>query len=329
VSIRPFRLPNDLELMNRLVADGFQYPENPAWSVQQDEVQAMIDRLDSARRLWPLLALLRRFVPLLRDVLCGYIDEQDGRPAGLINYMRPSDTRDWYIANVTVLPAFRRRGIARRLVEATLDELRHRHARVAVLDVVTGNDPAYSLYQELGFETFADSVEYQFAEGSLVDACELPAGYQLLALSRFDWRTAFELARRVTPQRVTLYEPVIEARFRTPRLMLLVGRLFERLAGSRSGQFAVRAADRSAVAVGQYTYRTRPGGKNTVRLSIDPTHPQLAEFVLRHVLASMRRVSAGHRVELTFDDWQSALVEAAQALGCERRYGMHRMGLAF
>ena len=43
---------------------------------------------NGAKRIWPLLRILRAFVPLFRDILCGFIDEEDGQPAGLINYMR-------------------------------------------------------------------------------------------------------------------------------------------------------------------------------------------------------------------------------------------------
>ena len=66
--------------MSSLVVEGFQYPENPAWSVQEDEIQGMVDRINSAKRLWPVIGILRIFVPLFRDILCGFIDEEEGRP---------------------------------------------------------------------------------------------------------------------------------------------------------------------------------------------------------------------------------------------------------
>ena len=146
MTIRPFVLPQDIDLMNTLVMEGFQYPENPSGNVQEDEIEGMVDRVNAAKQLWPLLRIVRIFVPLFRDILCGFIDEEDGKPAGLINYMRQRNAPDWYIGNVTVLPTYRRRGIARRLVKATLDELHAREAKAAFLDVVVGNDPAFNLY---------------------------------------------------------------------------------------------------------------------------------------------------------------------------------------
>ncbi len=318
--------------MNSLVIDGFQYPENPEWSVQQDEIQSMIDRINGAKRLWPILSILRAFVPLFRDILCGFIAEEDNKPVGLINYMRQRDEPEWYIANVTVLPAYRRRGIARGLVEETIKELRDRKARVAFLDVVVGNDPAFNLYKEMGFDPFTKSSEYHFQKEVSISPGPLPEGFTLKPLNRFDWQTRFDLAKRVTPAHITRYEPVVEARFRTPVIMPLLGALFESVGGSHSERFAIYAPNGEVVGLGQYSYRTRAGGTNSTRLSIDPNHPNhpnLAEFILRHVLSSIQKVSPGHRIELSFEDWEAALIQCAEEMGCEKRFGFHRMALRF
>ena len=329
MSIRPFQLPQDIDLMNSLVMEGFQYPENPEWSVQEDEVQSMIDRVESAKRLWPLLRVMRTVVPIFRDILCGFIEEEDGKPVGLINYMRQRNAPEWYIANVTVLPAYRRRGIARRLVEATLTELRQRKAQKAFLDVVMGNDPAFNLYKEMGFGEFAQSSEYHLPKERHISPMRLPEGYTLKALSRIDWQTRFALAKRVTPEHITRYEPVTEERFLVPGMMPLLGKLFETIGGFHSERFAIYSSGNEVVGVGQYSYRTRPGGTNSTRISIDPGHPVLAEFSLRQIFSTIQQASPGRRIELSFDDWETALLQCAEALGCEKRFAVHRMGLRF
>jgi ribosomal protein S18 acetylase RimI-like enzyme len=315
--------------MNSLVVEGFQYPENPDWSVQEDEIQGMVDRINGAKRLWPVLRVLRIFVPLFQDILCGFIDEEDGQPAGLINYMRQRNAPEWYIGNVTVLPAFRRRGIARRLVQATLEELRNRKARVAFLDVVVGNDPAFKLYKEMGFEEFTKSSAYQLRRESLILPKRLPPTYELKPISPFNWRTRFHFAQRVTPDHITRYEPVTEERFRVSWIMPLIGGLFASAGGSQNKRFAIYEAQGEVVAIGQYSYRLREGGTNFTNVSIDPAHPELAGFVLRHVFSEIQKASPGRRVEITFDDWESALIRCAEEMGCEKRFGAHRMGLRF
>src|SRR5579871_1562176 len=112
--LRPFRLPADLPLMTEIMPKAFQYPENPAWSLQDDELQSFLDLTTTARRLWPLLSVLRRFSPALRDVLHGFIWEEDALPVGLVNISRDGGSEDWVISNVGVLPEYRRRGIARK-----------------------------------------------------------------------------------------------------------------------------------------------------------------------------------------------------------------------
>jgi ribosomal protein S18 acetylase RimI-like enzyme len=329
MSIRPFQLPQDIDLMNFLVMEGFQYPENPAWSVQEDEIHGMVDRINGAKKLWPVIRILRIFVPLFRDILCGFIDEEEGQPAGLINYMRQRNTPEWYIGNVTVLPAYRRRGIARRLVQATLDELRNRRAQAAFLDVVVGNDPAFDLYKEMGFEEFTQSFEYQLSKESSILPEPLPPGYQLKPLSPFDWRTRFHFAQRVIPDRITSYEPVTEARFRVSWILPLIGGLLESAGGSRTERFVIQAVEGKVIAIGQYSYRLREGGTNFAVVSIDPDHPQLAGFTLHHIFSEIQKASPGRRIGITFQEWESALIRCAQEMGCEKRFGAHRMGLRF
>ena len=329
MTIRPFQLPQDIDLMNSLVMEGFQYPENPEWSVQEDEIQDMVDRINGAKRVWPILNLLRIFVPLFRDILCGFIDEEDGRPAGLINYMRQRNVPEWYIANVTVLPAHRRRGIARKLVEATLEELRKRKAQAAFLDVVVGNDPAFNLYKNMGFEEFTQSSEYHFQKETPISAEPLPEGYRLIPLSPYDWKTRFTFAQRVTPAHITRFEPVTESRFKVPRIMPLFGKLFAAAGGFHNERFAVYGPGEGVVGIGYYSYRTREGGTNSANVSIDPNHPDPAEATLRYMFSAIQKASPGRRVEISFEDWQSALIQCAEAMGCEKRFGSHRMGLRF
>ena len=157
MAIRPFQLPADLDLMASLITDGFQYPENPEWSIQDDELQGLVDQVNGIKQIWPVMSFLGFFIPLFRDLFRGLIHEEDGTPVGLVNFMRQRKEPDWFIGNVTVLPSFRRRGIARKLVEATIQELRKRNARVAILDVVDGNLPAHTLYKKLGFEDYTAS----------------------------------------------------------------------------------------------------------------------------------------------------------------------------
>jgi ribosomal protein S18 acetylase RimI-like enzyme len=329
MSIRPFRLPQDIDLMTSLVIEGFQYPENPAWSVQEDEKQGMIDRINGAKRMWPILRIMQFISPVFRDALCGFIDEEENMPAALINYMRQRNEPEWHIANVTVLPAYRRRGIAKRLVESTLQELRNRKAQTVFLEVVDGNEPAFNLYKKIGFEAYSKSTQYNYQKDTPIAVARCPEGYRLKTRSRFDWRTGFEFAGQVTPEFVTRYEPVTAERHRIPIVMSVFEKLFETFGGSRSERFTIHAPDGKVAGLGQYSYRLRAGGMNFASASLDPCHPELAEFLLGTILSRIQHVSPGRRIELSFEDWEFELIRAAEAIGCEKRLGYHRMGLRF
>ena len=195
--------------------------------------------------------------------------------------------------------------------------------------MVIGNDPAFKLYKEMGFEEFTKSYEYHFKKDSPIPAPSPPDGYRLKSLSPYDWKTRFNFAQRVTPAHITRFEPVTEERYRISWIMPLFGKLFESAGGFHSDRFAAYGPTDEVVAIGQYSYRKREGGTNSTKVSIDPNNPELAEVILRHVFSEIQNARPGRRIENSFEDWQSALIQCAEELGCEKRFGAHRMGLRF
>ena len=53
--------------------------------------------------------------------------------------------------NIAVSPAFRRQGVARRLIEALVSALREKGSKMLTLEVRASNAPAIRLYDSLGF----------------------------------------------------------------------------------------------------------------------------------------------------------------------------------
>ncbi len=62
---------------------------------------------------------------------------------------------DAHVLNIVVDPACRRRGIARRLLDALMDAARERASDQLFLEVRAGNTAAITLYQDLGFAEVA------------------------------------------------------------------------------------------------------------------------------------------------------------------------------
>ncbi len=55
------------------------------------------------------------------------------------------------IARIACKPEFRRQGLARKLIEAAVEEARSREAENFSLEVRAGNKPAIALYEAMGF----------------------------------------------------------------------------------------------------------------------------------------------------------------------------------
>lgn len=77
-------------------------------------------------------------VAVAGDVVAGYVGSQ--------TVMGETD-----MMNVAVHPDYRRRGIAKTLIEALIQGLKERESHCLTLEVRASNEPAISLYTELGF----------------------------------------------------------------------------------------------------------------------------------------------------------------------------------
>ncbi len=327
MTLRPFILPKDLDLMNSLVMDGFQYPENPAWSVQEDEKEGMIDRLKGLKRMWPLMRLMQTFSPSLRNIMNGFIFEEAGKPVGLVNYMSPPGRpAEWMIANVTVLPAYRRHGIARQLVNTTLATLRHRKAKFVLLEVIEENLPAFNLYKELGFVSYASETQYDAPDKDITPP-SLPEGWSVTPLADTNWRIRYELALRTTPEKVKQFEPISERKFQMPFFLRTFAKLFEFAGGVKNARLVLQAPNGDIAAIAFYNARTRSGGVNYAGFVLDPKYSEIAATFFQYVLSKMQQISPAHRIEVTLNDWQLALIKAAEELGCTKRLGAYSMGL--
>ena len=336
MSLRPFRLPADLDVMLELLPRSFHYPENPEWSVQEDEKQSFLDMANAARRLWPIFSVLFKVSPSLRDVLHGFIWEQDGQPVGIVNVSRDGTSNEWTIANVGVLPEYRRQGIARKLVVAAVDLAKEHHAAHVLLDVIAGNAPAYDLYRSLGFTHFSSSVVLRHdAPSAATDYSHpdtLPEGYTISSLSPTQWQPFYQLAERVTPPEVQKFRPVLTATFRMPPSMRTVFWLMNSLSGVRERGIVIRAGKNNVatdptVATAVVTAHTRGSSMNFSRIMLDPEHPQLADHLVASTLDTFRRLSPRSRIECHLPTWQPELLAAAKLCGFQEQYEGHTMGM--
>ena len=328
MTMRLIRWPADIMPVVEMIIDAFQYPENEAWSVQIDEAEQLNDGMRNVARIWPLIRLIQVVSPPMRDILQGYLWEEDGQIVGVTIVQRRGSTDLWVVGTVGVLPEYRRRGLARKLLEASVELMRERGATKAILGVIDGNVPAYALYEDMGFEQYSGMIEFDALFEEPVAAPELPEGYQRAPLGPHDWRPRFELEKRITPEALQRYEPVQQGRFKRPLGMRLLYPILQRAQGMKDEDFVIRTAgDGRLVARGGYTLPTRGKGVNSVRARLDPVHADLAPYLVGTLLHEVTSLSPGHRVDFTVPEWMESVVAEAEEQGLNRRVEYLLMGI--
>lgn len=328
MTTRPMKLPHDLTPLGEMLVETFQYPENPEWSVRTDEKEHLVNEVQSIRRLWPLIRTMQFFSRSLRDLLHGYVWEEEGKIAGVTIVQRRGTTSIWVVGAVGVLPAFRRRGIARRVLQESLELIKRRGGTKVWLGVIDGNLPAQTLYERLGFEVYDSVIEYSITPTESPTSPPLPEGYAVSRLGRHDWRTRYELEKRIAPESTRLYEPIEVGRFRRPWMVRLLAPIMQFVQRLKEEDFVIRLySDAKIVAIAGYSVSTRGKGINKIRIRLDPAHPELAPYVVGQLLDAIIRQSPNLRIEFTVPRWMPAVAEAAEEVGFKRRVEYLKMGL--
>jgi hypothetical protein len=125
---------------------------------------------------------------------------EEGQVVGNVSMRSALERGGSLIGNVCVHPDWRRRGIARALMEAAVGELGRRRARWVGLEVREDNDHARGLYEALGFREAGRTLR-------MIRPAGVPCTQRQQAPSVFTWRRGggqdgqalFELVRATTP----------------------------------------------------------------------------------------------------------------------------------
>lgn len=222
--LRPVNLRTDLAPLADLIELAFA-------DTMDSSGRAAIREMRALSRVAPGLGALLNVNEVAQGIGLGYVWIEGGRLVGNTSVYparlpRGMDTT-WIIANVAVHPDFRGRGIARQLMRASLEMLRHRNrAASAVLQVEETNATARHLYESLGFVT--QRTFNQWRRGSTV---RVPPPQNRVYITRRrpnEWKAEYELAARLRPNAqggLGWLRPTLPGLFR-PSLFKLLGDLF-------------------------------------------------------------------------------------------------------
>lgn len=126
-----------------------------------------------------------------------------------------------YLANVAVDPSFRRRGLARSMLERALTFTRERKLNKAILHVLSDNTAAKSLYESMGFEPF-EKIIWAFTELQNLPQPDDPAELTVRKYSRTDADDLYQLISHATPPATKNVLTLRKSDLQAPMLMRIL-----------------------------------------------------------------------------------------------------------
>jgi ribosomal protein S18 acetylase RimI-like enzyme len=152
------------------------------------------------------------FAPSSQGLMPGYVWLEDGQIVGNVTVRKLSVFgHGWMIGNVAVAPEWRGRGIARQMMEASIDLVRHNHGGWIALQVRSDNDIARKLYQTLDFVETGEVVFLENRAPGADRAAQTNDGLRPARAS--DMEPFYTLAQSLVPDSARWAEPVYRSLF--------------------------------------------------------------------------------------------------------------------
>ena len=157
----------------------------------------------------------------------GFVWQENGEIIGNISLV-PFTTlsrKITLIANVAVHPDFRRRGIARALTVAALEQSKSHHIRSIWLQVRDTNELALNLYKSLGFVEKARRTTWTLLPGNI--NVESPSGARITQLQPRHWKNQRKWFKQNYPDELLWYWPINLNAFRPGLLGMFFQVIYE------------------------------------------------------------------------------------------------------
>ncbi len=251
-------------------------------------------------------SLLLRLNQLGHKIAPGFVYEDGGTIVGNVSIIPTAAKGRIIIANVAVDESHRRRGIARMMMDATLDHLVERGINTVMLQVDVDNDGARRLYQDLGFKVMG-STTYWLASPSAWREISVPQSFKVRPMRATEYREAYAVDCSNFPIDLNWPDPINRNTYRGGFLTWMDNFLN----GKSSESWVVDDADGL---LGISTIWSEWGRPHRITCRVDAAHrdellPPLFGKVLRRLKYARRRhVSIEHPMD---DELMNQLLVAA------------------
>ncbi len=246
--------------------------------------QRALSNLSLSNQPWVILRLRE----LADDFVPGFVWEESGQIVGNVSLLTTRMDGRYVVANVAVHTAYRRRGIARALMEMAIDKIEGRDGREILLQVEESNVPAIALYHQLGFDTIGSVTSWRSSLSRMAplplspgeSPMDAPGSVFLRPQRRGEWAAAWRLDRASVHPDLHWPEPLPRDAYKMGFLRWL-GNL---LNGRRAETWVARNPDGAMVGLG--TILSEWGRAHTLSLRI---HPAWRGRIERVLLAKLLR----------------------------------------
>ncbi|MDQ7026544.1 MAG: GNAT family N-acetyltransferase [Anaerolineae bacterium] len=298
--LRPVNIRTDLAQLADLIELAFR-------DTMDDNGRAAIREWRTMSSMGTLLGFLGRFNELALGIGSGYVWLEDNRIVGNVSIYPARWSRQvgkaWLIANVSVHPDYQRRGIARQLMQASLDMIRGKGGQQAILQVDYDNDAALNLYDNMGFIR-----ERAFTTWSRSAILSSPLAHDIdntfiTHPRRSDWQAEYALAQSQRPNMkggIGWLKPVHQGLFQPS----ILDSILRSLSFNSTERLIIRADDSQQIAATLWIEKGVTMISTRLVLMVDSKHfVPYAEILLNSALRRFRTTSM--MIEHPHDDEQA------------------------
>jgi len=170
----------------------------------------IVKRIEKWQKLYVVIKFLATFNNPYQHVFNVHVyEDEDGKIAGLIQTSaRSKDQTRWHIENIAVLPEYRGKGIAKKLINYVFDTYTSKGANRFTLEVDIKNQNAIKLYESIGFRKYT-TIHYHKLNSKKIDDFKaekvtIPEGFRPYKPS--DLQLHFDLYTACTPSSVRIVD---------------------------------------------------------------------------------------------------------------------------
>ncbi len=188
-------VPQIVELLKLVFGEALELDEG---QLLGDDVGAQISNL------------FYRLNPATSRLANGFVWVAEGRIIGNVTLLSTKAWDRYLVANVAVHPTYRRRGIARAMMQAVTTHVRARGGRAILLQVVKDNTSAIDLYRSLSYVRVGDMTTWYSSASRLrrLEPANDAPPIDIRPLPGNRWRDAYALDTTCVPADLNWPEPL-------------------------------------------------------------------------------------------------------------------------